>query len=136
MSHAYTVDPTKRAVGIYELKYLKDGLIIDWNNHFNLKTVDYPPTQEKLNTAVKQHCKFIMCRDIIHGNHKIFGEESYYTNLGITGDISSDFKLFQEYAKKSIEVNVGIAFIEKIENEFKALCNANNVTGDLGSVFE
>ena len=67
-------------------------------------------------------------------NHKEFGEKSYYTNLGIS-DPRSDFQKFKEYAKASIE-KCNPEMREKAEQGYISLCKANNVTGDIGKLFE
>jgi hypothetical protein len=136
MPHKYTMEPLKKAQDIRLDKILKDGLLIDWDNQFEFKTVVSPITQDKLNEAVKQHCKFIVCRDVIHSNHKIYGEKSYYINLGITANPSSDFTIFQLYAQKSTEFNIGSHYLEYMEKGYRKLCKKNNVIGELGSLFE
>ena len=133
MPHTFTPEPIKKAVDIGTFRPLKDGLLIDWNNQFDLKVIHAPVTQEKLNEALKNHLKFVICRDIIDMNHRKFGEKSYYTNLGIS-DPRSDFQKFKEYARASIE-KCNPEMREKAENGYIKLCKANNVTGDIGKVF-
>ena len=136
MSYKHILELIKKTKDIKETIILRDGLEIDWNNQFNLITVETPLTQEKLNQAIKQHCKFIVCRDTIHGTHMVFGKESYYTNLDLPDTPpNQNLQLFQLYAKKTIEVNVGSSFLEKIEGDYRTLCRANKIKGELGSVF-
>lgn len=133
MPHTFTPKPIKEAVSIGIFRPLKDGLLIDWNDQFKLKIVHYPVTQEKLNEALKNHLKFVICRDIIDMNHKKFGEISYYNNLGLC-DPRSDFPKFKEYARLSIEkCDPNIRKIA--EDGYISLCKANNVTGNIGKLF-
>jgi len=134
MPHTFTPEPIKKAVDIGTFRSLKDGLQIDWNNQFDLKVVNAPVTQEKLNEALKNHLKFVICRDIIDMNHKEFGEKSYYNNLGLS-DPRKKFEDFKEYANASIE-KCNPEMREKAEQGYIKLCKANNVTGDIGKVFD
>ena len=109
MPHTFTPEPTKKAIDIGVFRPLKDGLLIDWNDQF-------------------------ICRDIIDMNHKKFGEKSYYTNLGLC-DPRADFQKFREYAEASIE-KCNPEIREMAEQGYISLCKANNVTGDIGKVFD
>lgn len=133
MPHTFTPEPIKKAIDTGIFRPLKDGLLIDWNDQFKLRVVHAPVTQEKLNEALKNHLKFVICRDIIDMNHKKFGEKSYYTNLGLC-DPRADFRKFREYAEASIE-KCNPEMREIAEQGYISLCKANNVTGDIGKVF-
>ena len=134
MPHTFTPEPIKKAVDIRTFRSLKDGLLIDWNDQFKLRIVHAPVTQQKLNEALKNHLKFVICRDIIDMNHKEFGEKSYYNNLGLS-DPRKKFEDFKKYAKESIE-KCNPEMREKAEQGYIKLCKANNVTGDIGELFE
>tara|TARA_Y100001958_G_C20764534_1_gene243161 strand:+ start:142 stop:546 length:405 start_codon:yes stop_codon:yes gene_type:complete len=133
MPHTFTPEPIKNAIDTRIFRPLKDGLLIDWNDQFKLRVVHAPVTQEKLNEALKNHLKFVICRDIIDMNHKKFGEKSYYTNLGLC-DPRADFRKFREYAEASIE-KCNPEMREMAEQGYISLCKANNVTGDTDKVF-
>ena len=133
MPHTFTPEPIKKAIDTRIFRPLKDGLLIDWNDQFKLRVVHAPVTQEKLNEALKNHLKFVICRDIIDMNHKKFGEKSYYTNLGLC-DPRADFRKFREYAEASIE-KCNPEMREMAEQGYISLCKANNVTGDTDKVF-
>ena len=134
MPHTFTPEPIKKAIDTRIFRPLKDGLLIDWNDQFKLRVVHAPVTQEKLNEALKNHLKFVICRDIINMNHKNFGDKSYYTNLGLC-DPRADFQKFKEYARLSIE-KCNPEMREMAEQGYISLCKANNVTGDIGKVFD
>ena len=134
MPHTFTPEPIKKAVDIGTFRPLKDGLQIEWDNQFDHKVVNAPVTQEKLNEALKNHLKFVICRDTIDMNHKKFGEKSYYNNLGLS-DPRSDFQQFKEYALASIE-KCNPEMREIAEQGYIKLCKANNVTGDIGKAFD
>ena len=134
MSHRSTAVTIKRAVDIRLYQTLKDGLEIDWNNQYDLRRVNVPVTQVKLNETLKNHLKFIVCRDMIFMNHQYFGEKSYYTTLGLS-DPRTDFESFKQYAQVSIE-QCCPNMKEYAENGYVKLCRSNHVTGDIGKLFD
>ena len=135
MSHSYTIpapEPVKRSITISESTIMKDGHWIDWNNQFNVRG-SKSSSQEDLNEALKKTCQYIVCRDTLKRFHVTFGEQAYYTNLGMS-DPYRNFEDFREYAKQAILQN-DPSFMEKATSGYVGLCEINNVT-DGGELFE
>ena len=135
MSHSFTIpapEPLKRANEISQYKIMKDGHWIDWDNQFNVRG-SKSSSQEDLNEALKKTYQYIVCRDTLKRFHVTFGEQAYYTNLGMS-DPYRDFEDFREYAKQAILQN-DPDFMMKATSGYVGLCESNNVT-DGGELFE
>ena len=135
MPHSFTIPapgPVKRAIEISKSTIMKDGHWIDWNNQFNVRG-SKSSSQEDLNEALKKTCQYIVCRDTLKRFHVIFGEQAYYTNIGMS-DSYRDFENFREYAKQAILQN-DPSFMVKAEEGYVGLCESNNVT-DGGELFD
>ena len=135
--HEYKINqpkPIKKAVTIEMLGILDDGVHIEEGDHFKLREVAYPPTQEELDFALDQYLQYIICKKIIVALHKICGEKAYYYNLGIIDPVNN-FTNFKEYVHKAILEN-SPEIIDIVEKEYQMARKANKVTGEYGTLFK
>ena len=135
MSHSFTIpapEPVKRAITISQSTIMKDGHWIDWDNQFNIRG-SKSSSQEDLNEALKKTCQYIVCRDTIKRFHDVYGEQSYYINLGMSNPYR-DFENFKEYAQQVILQNES-SYMDKVTYGYLRLCEMNNVVGG-GELFE
>ena len=137
MSHTCKIvkNPLNKSVDINDLRHLKDGLVINYNDHFNLKFVPIGSNQDVINNAIKEYCKYIVCRDTIINMHEIYNSNAYYNNLGFKTEPISNFKMFKEYAQIIVEVNE-LDYKDTMENGYKQLCVTNKVIGNIGKLFD
>jgi len=127
MPHSFTTpapEPDKRAIEISKYTIMRDGHWIDWDNQFNIRG-SKSSSQEDLNEALMKTCQYIVCRDTLKRFHDVYGEQSYYINLGMSNPYR-DFENFKEYAQQVILQNES-SYMDKVTSGYLRLCEMNNV---------
>ena len=119
--------PVKRAIDISKNYLMGDGVWLDHDNQFNVRTVSDEASETEIRDSIIKTCKFMCLRDLLLHLHKYHKEASYYQTLGIQGNPYSSFDEFYGYVHQSCLTNEP-SQIESINAHYQHLCTKNNLS--------